>query len=237
MSAEIVFFDLPSRAGKAWSLNPWKTRLALNYKGLPYRTEWIEYPDLRPTFQGLGIPPNETGFAYSSPAIGLPDGSYVMESRKIASALEERYPTPSLHLDSPYLPRVEAVLSKLLPGLRPIFVPLVPKVFLNPRSQEYFIPDRERTFGKSLDEVSQGADQAAEDSRPYVAQLAELLRENQDGPFFAGKQVGYADFMVVAFLRMLTLLGAADKLWKEDGEKELKGLYQACEKWLERDSY
>ena len=78
MSAEIILFDLPSRAGKAWSLNPWKSklllpfksgdpamtmtdptltpflaRLALNYKGLPYRTEWIEYPDLRPTFQGL----------------------------------------------------------------------------------------------------------------------------------------------------------------------------------------
>lgn len=159
-----------------------------------------------------------------------------MESRKIASALEERYPTPSLHLDSPYLPRVEAVLGKLLPGLRPIFVPMVPKIFLNPRSQDFFIPDREKTFGKSLDEVAKGADQAFEDSRPYVAQLGELLRENQNGPFFAGKDVGYADFMVVAFLRMLTLLGVADKLWQGDGEKELKDLYQACEKWLERDS-
>lgn len=31
-------------------------RLALNYKGLPYQTEWVEYPDLKGRFMELGIP-------------------------------------------------------------------------------------------------------------------------------------------------------------------------------------
>lgn len=85
MANEIVLYDLPSTAKCAcWSLNPWKgmalhriytyewgqlgkfeadsvlmmitARLALNYKGLPYKTEWVEYPDLKSRFMELGIP-------------------------------------------------------------------------------------------------------------------------------------------------------------------------------------
>ena len=43
MSDEIVLYDLKNKHNKCWSLNPWKTRLILNLKGLKYRTEWIEY--------------------------------------------------------------------------------------------------------------------------------------------------------------------------------------------------
>jgi len=28
-------------------------RLLLNYKDLPYKTEWVEYPDVAPKFKGL----------------------------------------------------------------------------------------------------------------------------------------------------------------------------------------
>lgn len=75
MADQVIFYDLASRQGKGWSLNPWKgksrmlfnfcstcwefsaddipARLVLNYKNIPYETEWLEYPDLRPTFEKL----------------------------------------------------------------------------------------------------------------------------------------------------------------------------------------
>lgn len=32
-------------------------RLALIYKRLPYRVEYVSYPDIEPTFKRLGVPP------------------------------------------------------------------------------------------------------------------------------------------------------------------------------------
>lgn len=80
-SSEIILYDIPTKDKhpRCWSLNPWKARMALNYKKLPYTTEWVEYPDIAPKFKQLGIPPNERDpkFQYSCPAARMPDGQYV----------------------------------------------------------------------------------------------------------------------------------------------------------------
>lgn len=55
---EVVLFDIPSTPRcHGWSLNPWKTRMALNYKNVPYKTEWTEFPDLEPKFKELYLYP------------------------------------------------------------------------------------------------------------------------------------------------------------------------------------
>jgi len=238
MADELILYDLPSRQGKCWSLNPWRTRLILNFKGIPYKTEWIEYPDLRPTFQKFGIPPNPTGFQYTSPTVRLPDGTYVMDSRKIADALEARYPNPpSLQLDSPYQARLEALWDKIVTPLRTVFVPLVPKIFLNPRSQEYFVADREKTVGMSLDKYGEGAEEGLNNAKPAIKELGDMLRENPDGPFFQGKDPIYADLMVLGWLKMLEGLGLVGRIFESEGGEELKRLFEAGAKWTERDSY
>lgn len=99
MSNEIILYDLPSTAKCAcWSLNPWKgmhgiasilmdcigqvgddftdllamtARLALNYKGLPYKTEWVEYPDLKGRFMELGIAASRSCRQREDPGEGL----------------------------------------------------------------------------------------------------------------------------------------------------------------------
>lgn len=160
-----------------------------------------------------------------------------MDSKKIALELEPRYPNPPLHLDSPVLGRVEAILHKIVTCIRPVFVPLVPKVFLNPASQAYFIPSREKGVGKSLDEFANGGEQGVEDAKPHVKELAGVLGENPEGPFFLGKEVSYVDFVVVGWLKMMVRLNIAERIWSLDGGNELKALYDASTKWLERDSY
>lgn len=53
MSEELLLFDIPSKEGRAWSPNVWKVRAVLNYKKIPYRTEWIEFPDIEPKMKEL----------------------------------------------------------------------------------------------------------------------------------------------------------------------------------------
>jgi hypothetical protein len=53
MSSQTILYDLPSKQGTAWSLNPWKTRLILNFKGIDYKTEWVEFPDVEPKMKSL----------------------------------------------------------------------------------------------------------------------------------------------------------------------------------------
>ena len=56
MSEEYILYDLPSKDGPAcWSPNTWKTRAALNFKRVPYKTEWTTYPDLEPKLKSLYV--------------------------------------------------------------------------------------------------------------------------------------------------------------------------------------
>lgn len=68
MSAQTILYDLPTKQNTAWSLNPWKSkcgcvgrrrmltttaRLILNFKGVDYKTEWVEFPDVEPKMKAL----------------------------------------------------------------------------------------------------------------------------------------------------------------------------------------
>ncbi|EXJ85450.1 hypothetical protein A1O1_05814 [Capronia coronata CBS 617.96] len=160
-----------------------------------------------------------------------------MDSRKIADVLESEYPDPALHLESPYQARIEALVGKLLGQIMPIFVPLVPKVFLNPASQKYYVPSRETSLGMALDEYHKGADQALDQARPTIKQIGDMLDENASGPYLQGQEPCYADFIVVSWIRMMDGLGWAETFLACDGGQQIKRLYEASAKWLERDSY
>ncbi|TVY25310.1 hypothetical protein LHYA1_G005422 [Lachnellula hyalina] len=59
--SKLTLYDLPSKGHcRCWSLNPWKTRLALNFKNIDYKTEWIEYPDIASRLSPQSVPPTST---------------------------------------------------------------------------------------------------------------------------------------------------------------------------------
>ncbi|ETI28666.1 hypothetical protein G647_01117 [Cladophialophora carrionii CBS 160.54] len=161
-----------------------------------------------------------------------------MDSRKIVERLEALYPTPSLHLDSPYQGRIEHFLPKLVGTVRPIFMPLVPVTFLNPPSKAYFEQDREKAVGMPLQEYhAKNAEQAYRDVEPLWKELAGWYAENDGGVWLSGGEIIYADVMVLGLLRMLDRLGVADRLWALEGGEVLKKVYDAAAKWFERDTY
>ncbi|PWY80630.1 putative glutathione S-transferase [Aspergillus heteromorphus CBS 117.55] len=223
-SKQIVLFDLPTKEPCiTWSPNPWKTRLLLNFKGIDYRTQWVEYPDVKPVLE-KHVLPNSAGFPYSIPAIHLPDGTYMMDSRQIANSIEERYPEPPLHLNSEYLPKVESVWLRLMDSIRPLFIPQVPKRLLNERSLDYWYTTREEMFGMSLDQLEkeQGGDKAWDKAEPKIREATALLKENQ-GPFFMGEVISYADLVWTSILLFQKRMGPDffDELLKRSGDPQV----------------
>ena len=49
---EIVLYDLASTKGVCFSPAVWRVRLILNYKRVPYKTIFIEFPDIEPILKG-----------------------------------------------------------------------------------------------------------------------------------------------------------------------------------------
>jgi hypothetical protein len=203
--------------------------------------------------------PDENFVPYSSPAVKLDDGSkttYVMDSRKVIAALEEFSPTPSLHLDSDILPKVEEQILNITNPLRAIWMPKIPRNILNPESAEYFERTRAKRVGMSLDEFEkhglEGGEKAWELVGASLEKLVTILK-GSGGPYFMGstgtelhhsscfpldtksRTVSYADFVLVATMQMFKKAdqGVFDRVVAYD--PVLKDLFEASGKWLERD--
>lgn len=192
MAFPITLFDLPAKDGVAWSLNPWKTRMLLNFKGLPYTTEWVEYPDVEPRLKAIGLAPNEQSTPYTIPAIRLnaSDGTliYAMDSSRIASLIEKHYPSPPLYVSSAIHHRVQKLTEDAFPPLYGVFLPGVTRDLLNPRSKEYMDRTRGALLGMPLEqyEKEKGGEQAWANAEQPLKEIEQLLQA-EDGPFFMGK--------------------------------------------------
>ncbi|CAO2650788.1 Nn.00g020800.m01.CDS01 [Neocucurbitaria sp. VM-36] len=241
MSSQVVLYDLPSQQGTSWSLNPWKTRMILNFKGIDYKTEWIEYPDLAPTLKSFGLPPNDKNapgyFAdYSSPAIRYPDGTYGMDSWLIAQELEKRYPSPSLHFHNPIAVQAQGHVDKLKEALILHLIPKVPSL-LNKPSADYYYETREKSFGAPLQEVERksATEECWENAKGPAKEAGDLLRQN-GGPFFSGESVSYADFIFVSFLHCMRRV-SSDLFERTLAlDSAFPKVYEASKQWLEKDT-
>ncbi|KAF1841199.1 uncharacterized protein K460DRAFT_322182 [Cucurbitaria berberidis CBS 394.84] len=240
MSSPVVLYDIPSKQGTAWSLNPWKTRMILNFKGVDYKTEWIEYPNLAPTLKSFGLPPNDKdapGYFtdYSSPAIRYADGTFGMDSWPIAHQLEKHYPSPSLYLDDPVVVQIRDHVFKLMGPLVPHLIPKVPLI-LSETSATYFYETREKAFGAPLQEIerTKATEQCWEDAKAPAKEAGDLLRKN-DGPFFLGETVSYADFILVGLFQMVSRINGDIFPRFLALDPAFPKLYEASKQWLEKD--
>ncbi|EGS17075.1 uncharacterized protein CTHT_0074030 [Thermochaetoides thermophila DSM 1495] len=225
----IVLFDLPSKEPcSTWSFNPWKTRLLLNYKGLDYRTDVPNPPD----------PHSET--PYTIPTIRLPNNNYIMDSRRIANALEALYPEPPLHLDSPVLASLETIIPRIIQALAPLFMPRVAYRLLPERSSAYFVETRSKWYGDLLElEKEKGGDVAWRATEEDLKEITRMLKEKPEGPFFLGK-VSYADFVWGSVLIFVKRCGedALEGLLKTTGDESVHlALLEGLKPWTERNDH
>ncbi|PTB37569.1 uncharacterized protein TrAFT101_005551 [Trichoderma asperellum] len=244
-SEQITLFDLASQAPHtSWSLNPWKTRMLFNYKGLDYKTEWVDYPEIASRFSPH-IPPNdgEGQKAYTIPIIQFPDGTYLMESGKIATAIENKYPSPTVHLDLPIVQRVDSLVDKCMPAMHPNLLYKFSQVVLSEKSYDYWVGAYTKKFGMPLDEYERqlGGEKSWAEALPAIIELTSLLKERQaEGPFFLGKDISYADFIWAGALMFVKRIdeNVFQELLDRTGARDVhERFFEACAPWMKRDSY
>ncbi|KAF8999578.1 hypothetical protein BDZ89DRAFT_1082707 [Hymenopellis radicata] len=229
MSSTITFYDIPgSLPGGPYSPSPntWKIRYALNFKGLQYTTVWVEYPDIKPLYEKLGISAVLTR-ADGSPYYTLPlirDAStdaIISDSLPIVEYLDKTYPdTPQLFPLGPDSYTLHAAFSDAfmakLGNLWQFTMPAMHRV-LNPASQTYFDTTKSVMFGTpTLNAADPKGAKRAEEWNKVKADfegLAKWYREGQK--FVIGNKLSWADIVVGGFvLWTRTVLGAESSEWK-----------------------
>ncbi|KAF7585943.1 hypothetical protein BBP40_009838 [Aspergillus hancockii] len=248
----VHFFDITStlpEPAKAWSINTFKTRVVLNFKGIPYTQSYISYPDIAPLLAHYGVAPHPEGAQYTLPAIlhkpsvkSNPNG-VLMDSLAIATHLDQTYPSPPLFPSRDASYALALAVAKLLSIVtKTAYTILIPKTadLLDPRGREYFIKTRSAMFGKPLSEVyPKGESEVREiidEAKKEFEPVAQMLRGRlgKQGPFFEGEKPSYADVLVVSFLAWIEK--CHNVLFQElvsIGKGEFKALYGACLPWVE----
>ncbi|EJF63317.1 hypothetical protein DICSQDRAFT_82843 [Dichomitus squalens LYAD-421 SS1] len=253
MSEPIIFYDLPSIENiGTWSPFTLRTRYSLNIKGIPYKTVWVEYPDIAPLSKQIGAAPTGTGAdgapLYTLPMIYDPNTkTAVSDSGKIARYLDKTYPDTHKLIPAE-LDVFTAAFEDAFWGAfhRPDLVPVMNlAVFdiLPPRSQSYFRRAREATFGTTMEDLAPlGSEKRANHwakVRNDASKVAAWYEAdgNKDKTFVLGDNAGvtYADVIVTAFFGCFRKgLGEDSQEWKDiaawDGGR-WKRLLAAFEKY------
>ncbi|KUL83959.1 hypothetical protein ZTR_07088 [Talaromyces verruculosus] len=240
---EIVLYDLASIKDVCFSPTVWRIRLMLNYKRIPYKTIFLEFPDIEPTLKELGLNPGKTATGsqskYTVPAIHhIPTNTYIMDSAAIAQFLESTYPEPAVPLTSELGREIEAksrsIVGSTLGGS------IMPREIniLSPRSQEYFRRTREASIGRRLEDVldltKEEQDWLAID--PELRAIGELMRTNKaEGPFVLGARPTYTDFFIAGALQSARMVheDTFQRFVKYPGFKDF---YEGCRPYMERNN-
>lgn len=113
-----------------------------------------------------------------------------MDSRQIVDRIEAEHPEPSVHLESPVLAKLEEIMTRIMPALRPVYFLTVPEVILGEASVEYWYRTRTEMAGMSLEKLGEerGGDKAWEKARPVIQEVEALLAEDKGGSSFWGRR-------------------------------------------------
>ncbi|PPQ71150.1 hypothetical protein CVT25_004768 [Psilocybe cyanescens] len=214
-SMTIILYDIPSALpNKIWSPNIMKTRFSLNFKGIPFITQWVEYPDIEPLCKKLGLRPTnkwpDGRPYYSLPSIYDPStGAYISDSILIAEYLEKTYPdTPKLFpngtagVQSAFNEGFLATLSPLLGLILPDMLP-----HLNPVSISYITPRVEMAKSKDREQDWIKLQEAMDQVDAWFA------RNGGRGEFLLGDIPSWADIVVVSWLFFMR------RVWGEDSDE------------------
>jgi len=204
----------------------------LNYKRLPYRTTWVDFPDVESTLRSIGAPPsairNDGRPIFSLPVIVDPlrspnSPAILSNANSIAEYLESAYPA------RPVFPEGSRALQTLfvhyiqeifLKPLLPIMVPLSHQRLPEP-SQSHFGSHGHPTAGSSSSSAAaQHSSTGLRNEQAWYAVqqqfdfLATILDKNAgadgDGVVVMGRDVTYADFALCSVLLWIEKMAPYD---------------------------
>lgn len=196
-------------------------RYALNIKGVPYKTEWVEYPDIEALAKKIGAPATGTKGdgtpLYTLPIINDPNtGKVIADSFLIAIYLDATYPNGNTLFPHGTKPLIEAFESGIVGALNAVIpVQLATSCYiLNPPSQAYFRVTREAMFGKKIEEFSPvGTKRDADLAKAKEALTAvDGWLAKSEGKFVLGNTASYADGILAGWFVWIKV---TDGIWNE----------------------
>ncbi|KAF9531480.1 hypothetical protein CPB83DRAFT_106535 [Crepidotus variabilis] len=212
----LILYDVRGQCDQSWLPSIWRIRLILNYKRIPYKTEWISFQDVENTLRELHVPPtsqrSDGRDVYTLPVLwDQGRRKFVSDTNRIAEYLEgisparPVFPEGSKALQSLFVYFVQEVFSK---PLLPIMVPLSHQQLPDP-AQNYFRP------GQPPANMLTGH-QREQQWRAVQAQfdfLDGIISKNDndgDGVVVMGRDLSYADFAVCAVLLWIKRMAGND---------------------------
>ncbi|KAJ7763016.1 hypothetical protein B0H16DRAFT_1311417 [Mycena metata] len=214
----IVLYDSPGTRAQTWVPNIWRIRLILNYKRLPYRTVWVEFPDVEATLRSIGAPPSsrraDGRAVYTLPVIVDPTRNaqtptILSNTNNIAEYLEATYPARpvfpegSRALQTLFVHYIQEIFAKpLLPIMVPISHDRLPE-----RTQSHFhgasragtpIPGSSHPLPPGA--AREHAWQLVKEQFDFLAIVLDKNVGDGDGVVAQGNRVSYADFALCSVL-------------------------------------
>jgi glutathione S-transferase len=230
----IVLYDVPSKKG-SWSAMTWRIRwalwsnhhekhsqltprYALNYKGIQFETQFIEYPDIEPLSKKIGAKPTGTN-PDGSPLYTIPfiydedTKTAVSETIDIALYLDKRFPdTPCIvppGTKGLQLAFIETTFAVIAGWSRPLWLSLLAGTsretrLLNDATADYLFAKHGVPPPLNEDECNKRLDQGEQELAKIAAWYAE------EDVFISGADPCFADFCVAAALITLKVIWGAE---------------------------
>ena len=191
ISVTIEMYDLVGVDDRRFSPFCWRTRMALAHKGLDCDARPVGFTE---------IPAILDGSQERVPVI-VDSDRVVADSWVIAEYLEQAYPDrPSLFAGdaAQALARFVGHFSSLVMGdiLRIVLLDIHDAA--RPEDRSYFRADREKRFGRSLEEVVEGGRERIPALRDRLEPARRTLQER---PFLGGSEPHYADYILFGALQ------------------------------------
>jgi glutathione S-transferase len=204
----------------------------LNYKQIPYRTEWIESQTIGPIAKRVGAPPTARTPRgtpiYTAPFIFCPrTRTYISDSLEIALHVDRRYTTTTANANGRLFPEGQEALIRVWNEMwvdrvvKPIFPYMLVRVYeqLTPGSANAFRMAYERRFKGTLESL------ASEDNwtsfRHGLTYFASLYPSAEARFVGGGEEPTYADFVVAGWMVWLKrVLGEESEKWREVAEAD-----------------
>ncbi|KAI6098902.1 hypothetical protein EDD16DRAFT_1661298 [Pisolithus croceorrhizus] len=204
----LILYDIPSKLeGNSGSPNTAKPRFVLGYKGLPFRFEWVEYPDIAPRMKEIGARKNKLADGremYTLPVLSDPNtNALITDSWEIAEYLEKTYP------EKPIFPNKSKGLILAfdtavydLGRAAVAFLLLRVSQILRERSAEYFITTREALLRKKISEFSPEGPERDEHWAIIKGAIDTLKQwyDKEEGKWLMGDVFSYADIIIASRL-------------------------------------
>ncbi|KAK0203266.1 hypothetical protein DFS33DRAFT_1375023 [Desarmillaria ectypa] len=208
MSATITFYDIPFKLPiNAYSPNTWKARCTLSFKGIPYRTEWIEFPDIEALYKRLGVsasatkPDGVTPY-YSLPLIHDLSTSAIISDTWTYPDTPRLLPPGTRALHSAFTSSFEAHVKT---AIAPLFISAI-FMILNPRCQTFYKQTREKSSGMTMEEMNPLGE--CKEKQWTMFKLGHI--------FVMGEMPTFADMTMCAWILCLPIvLGEDSPEWKD----------------------